>query len=89
MTAAARFLVSGRVQGVSFRAYTQARARELGLAGHARNLPDGRVEVFAEGAPAAIDALAEWLWQGSPGARVSGVLREPAQASARTRFDTG
>ncbi|HEX7770686.1 MAG TPA: acylphosphatase, partial [Dokdonella sp.] len=41
---AARFLVSGRVQGVFFRASTQARALELGLVGHARNLADGRVE---------------------------------------------
>jgi acylphosphatase len=89
MVAAARFLVSGRVQGVSFRAYTQGKARELGLAGHARNLPDGRVEVLAEGAPAALAALAEWLWQGSPAARVSDVVREPAQPAGRTRFDCG
>jgi len=88
MTAAARFLVSGRVQGVSFRAYTQAKARELGLGGHARNLPDGRVEVVAEGAPAAIDALGAWLWQGSPAARVADVAREAVVPAARTRFDT-
>lgn len=88
MATAARFLVSGRVQGVSFRAYTQGKARELGLVGVARNLPDGRVEVIAEGAPAAIDALGDWLWQGSPAARVSEVVREPAQPAARTRFDT-
>ena len=89
MAAAARFVVSGRVQGVSFRAYTQGKARELGLAGHARNLPDGRVEVVAEGAPAAIDALGEWLWQGSPAARVSDVAREAVATASRTRFDTG
>jgi acylphosphatase len=87
--AAARFLVSGRVQGVAFRAYTQARARELGLAGHARNLADGRVEVLAEGAPDAIDALGAWLWQGSPAARVGDVVREPVEPAARTRFDCG
>jgi acylphosphatase len=86
---AARFLVSGRVQGVSFRAYTQARAQALGLRGHAHNLPDGRVEVVAEGDAAAIDALAEWLWRGSPASRVADVVREPAQPASRTRFDCG
>lgn len=41
--------VRGRVQGVGFRWWTRARALELGLVGHARNLPDGRVEVLAQG----------------------------------------
>ena len=41
--------VRGDVQGVGFRFWTRARARELGLVGHARNLPDGRVEVVAQG----------------------------------------
>jgi acylphosphatase len=55
--------VRGRVQGVGFRWWTRARALELGLAGHARNTDDGRVEVVAEGAPRALlrlfDLLAE------------------------------
>lgn len=89
MAVAARFLVSGRVQGVSFRAFTQQRAQALGLHGHAHNLPDGRVEVVAEGEAAAVDALGEWLWQGSPASRVAGVVREPAQPAARTRFECG
>ncbi|NLG58985.1 MAG: acylphosphatase [Gammaproteobacteria bacterium] len=75
---AARFLVSGRVQGVFFRASTRTRARELGLRGHALNLPDGRVEVLAAGLPDALEALAEWLRQGPPGARVEAVERTPA-----------
>jgi acylphosphatase len=49
--------VSGRVQGVGFRWWTRARALELGLSGWAANLDDGRVEVVAEGEPAALDAL--------------------------------
>lgn len=65
--------VSGRVQGVFFRASTRQRAIELGVAGHARNLPDGRVEVLAVGAPAAVAALCEWLWIGPPSAHVTGV----------------
>ena len=75
---AARFLVSGRVQGVFSRASTRTRARELGLRGHALNLPDGRVEVLAAGPPDALEALAEWLRQGPPGARVEAVERTPA-----------
>ncbi|MFZ2755207.1 MAG: acylphosphatase [Lysobacteraceae bacterium] len=74
--AAARFLVSGRVQGVSFRAYTRAQANALDLHGYARNLSDGRVEVLAVGDAAAIERLAEWLQHGPPLARVEAVARE-------------
>ncbi|SIN88381.1 acylphosphatase [Sulfurivirga caldicuralii] len=66
-------LVSGRVQGVWFRAYTQRKARELGLTGWVRNLPDGRVEVVAEGPRPQLEALAQWLWQGSPLSKVTDV----------------
>lgn len=64
--ATARYLVEGRVQGVGFRAATRAQAVSLGLAGHARNLADGRVEVLAMGEPAAIASLARWLADGPP-----------------------
>lgn len=74
--AAARFFVSGRVQGVAFRAYTRAQANALDLRGHARNLSDGRVEVLAVGDAAAIERLAEWLQHGPPHARVDEVVRE-------------
>lgn len=73
---AARFHVSGRVQGVSYRAATRAQAQRLGLRGHARNLADGRVEVLAVGAPQALEELARWLRQGPPLARVAEVVRE-------------
>lgn len=69
-------LVSGRVQGVWFRAYTQRKARELGLTGWVRNLPDGRVEVVAEGPRPQLEALAQWLWQGSPLSKVTDVTVE-------------
>lgn len=49
--------VRGRVQGVGFRWWTRARALELGLVGHARNLPDGRVEVNAQGPSEQVHAL--------------------------------
>jgi acylphosphatase len=80
--AAARFLVSGKVQGVFFRAGTREQAQRLGLRGHARNLPDGRVEVVAAGPDAAIDALAQWLHHGPANARVDAVQREDLDTAA-------
>ncbi|HRW17676.1 MAG TPA: acylphosphatase [Dermatophilaceae bacterium] len=53
--------VRGHVQGVGFRWWTRSRALELGLVGHARNLDDGRVEVLAQGPPAAVDTLVRLL----------------------------
>lgn len=76
---AVRFLVSGRVQGVFFRAGTHERAQTLGVRGFARNLPDGRVEVLAIGGDDAIEALAQWLRQGPPRAQVDEVERMDAQ----------
>ena len=60
--------VSGRVQGVGFRWWTRRRAEQLGLVGSATNLPDGRVEVIAEGPRAACERLAGLLdSSGTPG----------------------
>ncbi|HEV2621212.1 MAG TPA: acylphosphatase [Frateuria sp.] len=86
--AGARFLVSGRVQGVFYRASTREQALQLGLTGHARNLPDGRVEVFAYGEAAALDALERWLWQGPAAARVTDILREDGAGKAPEGFGT-
>lgn len=72
----ARFLVSGRVQGVGFRAAARTEALRLGVSGHARNLRDGTVEVVASGSAAAIAALEAWLQHGPDGARVDAVRRE-------------
>lgn len=69
------FHVSGRVQGVSFRAGTRAQALRLGIRGHARNLRDGRVEVVAEGDAASLDTLEQWLRQGPIGSRVDALER--------------
>lgn len=71
----ARFIVAGRVQGVSFRASACAEALRLGLHGHARNLADGSVEVVASGDGAALEALERWLQRGPPTARVANVVR--------------
>jgi acylphosphatase len=66
-------IVSGRVQGVYFRAETQETARRLGLSGFVRNLPDGSVEVVAEGEAKPLGELLEFLHDGPPLARVHNV----------------
>jgi acylphosphatase len=68
-----RFLVSGKVQGVFFRASTARQAEQLQVRGWAKNLPDGGVEVLALGSPAAVEKLGDWLRQGPPRARVDAV----------------
>lgn len=72
----ARFIVTGRVQGVFFRASTRERALQLGIAGHAKNRADGSVEVVASGTQAALDELDDWLHHGPPAARVDAITRE-------------
>lgn len=84
--ASVRFTVSGLVQGVFFRAATQARACELGLTGYAKNLADGRVEVVASGAPEALATLEAWLHEGPPAARVDTVGREELAAQDHAGF---
>ena len=73
---AARFVVQGRVQGVGYRYFVLRHAEELGLAGYARNQPDGTVEVLAEGEAAALKKLEERLNEGPSFAHVSGVERQ-------------
>ncbi|MBF0169610.1 MAG: acylphosphatase [Nitrospinae bacterium] len=81
-TVRATILVSGLVQGVFFRATTVETAHRIGgLTGFAKNLPDGRVEVVAEGAPEKVDRLVEWLHHGPPSARVTGVVIDRSEAT--------
>ncbi len=68
-----RSFVSGRVQGVFYRATCVRKAQSLGVRGFARNLADGRVEVLACGEAAAVEALVAWLWEGSPASKVTAV----------------
>jgi acylphosphatase len=68
-----RSLVSGRVQGVFYRASCVRKAQSLGVTGYARNLHDGRVEVLACGEPAQVEQFIAWLWEGSPASRVASV----------------
>ena len=84
-----RSFVSGRVQGVFYRATCVRKAESLGLAGFARNLTDGRVEVLACGEEPAVDELVAWLWEGSPASKVTDVATEradPALLQRTARF---
>lgn len=83
----AHFLVSGRVQGVAYRASTCLQARRLGLRGWVRNLADGRVELLACGPTAALSQLERWLWQGPPQARVEQVIKTACTDSPDTFSD--
>lgn len=68
--------VTGKVQGVFFRANTQEKARSLHLVGWAKNLADGRVEVLACGEQQEVEQLLVWLWEGSPESTVAEVTHE-------------
>jgi acylphosphatase len=84
-----RFLVSGMVQGVGFRWFVARHARALGLAGYARNLPDGRVEVVVSGPDDALPALERLLRTGPANAQVRGLERsaEPETILRANSFD--
>ena len=82
------FHVKGRVQGVFFRASTQAVAERLGLNGHAINLQDGSVEVRACGDDQSVKDLVEWLHEGPRMASVSAVQEAETQCSSPDRFAT-
>jgi acylphosphatase len=84
---AKRAVVRGIVQGVAFRWTTKERARELGVAGWVRNLPDGSVEVWAEGAAPSVELLLEWLRHGPPSARVDDVALADESPSGAARFE--
>jgi acylphosphatase len=73
MRVARRYTISGRVQGVGFRFFTEERARLEGLHGWVRNMPDGRVEIAAEGEAEAVDRFERHVRQGPRGARVDDV----------------
>jgi acylphosphatase len=73
MRVARRYFISGRVQGVGFRYFTEAIAQREGVAGWVRNLPDRSVEVVAEGDADAVERFERAVRRGPPGARVDRV----------------
>src|SRR3954465_4138967 len=89
MIVARRVLIGGRVQGVGFRMFAAARAAAEGIHGHARNLPDGRVEVLMEGDDEAVDRMGLALRRGPAHADVESFEVEDTQATHRaTGFST-
>jgi len=83
MRLARRFLISGRVQGVGFRFFADEAGAREGLHGWVRNLPDGRVEISAEGDAEALERFERRIRQGPRGARVDAVDVEDAASTGR------
>jgi acylphosphatase len=81
--------VSGKVQGVYFRASAQQKAIDLGLSGYAKNLADGDVEVMMCGEQSAIDQMIEWLHQGPKEAEVTKVNCQPVPLKEFNFFSIG
>ncbi|MCB0896908.1 MAG: acylphosphatase [Nocardioides sp.] len=79
-------VVTGRVQGVSFRAYAEREAARLGVVGWVRNEPGGAVAAHAEGPADAIDAFVRWCHEGPSWARVEGVDVQPGEDTGATSF---
>jgi len=86
MRIARRYVVSGRVQGVGFRWFTDASAAREGIHGSVGNLPDGRVEILAEGDAEALMRFERHVRHGPPGARVDHVECDDLLPSGRTGF---
>ena len=79
---ARRCFVSGRVQGVAYRASARAEALKLGISGYARNLADGRVETLLYGPDESVKAMIAWLNIGPPAAHVTAVEIEELESDA-------
>jgi acylphosphatase len=79
--------ITGRVQGVFFRAEAQARAESLGLAGWISNAEDGSVEAVFEGDDDRVDSMVGWCRRGPSGAHVEDVEVEPEEPTGETGFD--
>jgi acylphosphatase len=89
MIVARRFLIGGRVQGVGFRMFAEARAAAEGVHGYVRNLPDGRVEALVEGDQESVDRIELALRRGPAGARVESFEVDVVEPSRRgTGFTT-
>ena len=83
----ARVLVSGRVQGVSFRDATRSKAEQLGLSGWVRNTQDGQVEAVFEGVPETVQQMIEWCKSGPSSADVEDVSVENEQPENLSGFE--
>ena len=79
--------VTGRVQGVFFRAYAEQEADRLGVSGWVANQPDGSVALHLEGAAEAVEALVDWCGDGPRLARVDGVDVRPGDDTGLASFE--
>lgn len=84
-----RFVVTGKVQGVFYRASTLEFALQHQLRGHAVNLPNGDVEVLACGSDLALSKLERWLWQGPALSQVTSVSASDVETPRPDGFRTG
>jgi acylphosphatase len=80
-------VVQGRVQGVGFRYFAARAAREFGVAGWVRNLPDGSVETVAEGNAAGVERYLDTLRRGPTASRVDGVVIEERAEEGHSTFE--
>ena len=86
MTAHYKIKVTGRVQGVWFRKYTQEAAQSFGITGFVENAPDGSVVLEAEGSRENLEQLLDWLWSGSPLSKVEQVTHHEGERVGFTDF---
>ncbi|HEX5861280.1 MAG TPA: acylphosphatase [Nocardioides sp.] len=89
MTHAVDVTVTGRVQGVFFRAQTREQADRLGVTGWVRNDPDGSVSAHFEGDQHAVEAMVDWCREGPPRARVERVDVHESEPTGARGFDVG
>ncbi|OEJ68604.1 acylphosphatase [Magnetovibrio blakemorei] len=79
-------IISGRVQGVWFRAWTQKKAMALGLTGWVKNRPDGKVEALFSGPTDQVETMLKNCQKGPPLARVDSIEQSPADAPESSEF---
>lgn len=87
MIIARRLRIQGRVQGVGYRAWAQATAKEIGVGGWVRNLADSTVEAVIEGEADKIAKFVEAAWRGPSLARVSDIVMEDVGVAGRSSFE--
>ncbi len=87
MMAGRHVRITGRVQGVFFRAWTAEQARALGVSGWVRNCPDGSVEAQLAGEPEAVGRLIKRMQRGPPGAKVEHLVTHEAPPETGGRFE--
>ena len=78
--------ISGKVQGVWFRKYSQQKAQELKLNGSVQNLPDDSVLIFVTGTNEHLESFTKWCWQGSPKSKVVHVAVQQMELKKFTGF---